>query len=345
MYDSEASSTTSSRRDGSEMKLPPQPKEESPSSSSADQQSKSTSRHPGNKTDSPGKRKRKRFSSETEDGRLIEAVTRNTDELTGKINWSAVYSAFPDRPKGTLKSRWANRLDPNLDHSPFTNEDDELLWKAHLELGHKWLEISIQYFHGKRAILTLRNRFFRNSAFRNYIANQYGPDAYQNQKMNADTLALAEKELKTKSKKKDEPSSPMSPKKKSGSPSKDGRRSPQTSCPVSTHSDFPPKGESIVDAAEAASSSNSIRESKEGSRHGYQQDASNIFTPDDDNLLWLAHVEHKKDWNKIKEEVFRDRRPINQIIGRWYHSEFIQFVHQKYGPNAYIQEARKTLGC
>ena len=53
--------------------------------------------------------------------------------------------------------RYVNYLDPNINRSPFTPEEDALLLARYNEFGPKWLKIST--FFSKRTGMTLKNRY------------------------------------------------------------------------------------------------------------------------------------------------------------------------------------------
>jgi hypothetical protein len=43
---------------------------------------------------------------------------------------------------GPCRERWHNQLDPNINHAPWTPEEEELLVKAHAEIGNRWADIA-----------------------------------------------------------------------------------------------------------------------------------------------------------------------------------------------------------
>lgn len=75
--------------------------------------------------------------------------TRHEDEIiiqyvqeNGTRNWRNLCSLLPGRIGKQCRERWRNHLDPSINHSPWTEEEDELLIKLHREYGNKWVTIS-----------------------------------------------------------------------------------------------------------------------------------------------------------------------------------------------------------
>jgi hypothetical protein len=75
---------------------------------------------------------------------------------------------LPDKMRKQIRDRWVNHLNPKLNHRPFTDEDDLILWKGQQKLGNKWVEISVNYFHSTRSDNHCRNRWY-SPAFRKFI--------------------------------------------------------------------------------------------------------------------------------------------------------------------------------
>lgn len=72
-----------------------------------------------------------------EDEVIIQYVKEN-----GTRNWRNLCSLLPGRIGKQCRERWRNHLDPSINHSPWTEEEDELLIKLHREYGNKWVKIS-----------------------------------------------------------------------------------------------------------------------------------------------------------------------------------------------------------
>jgi hypothetical protein len=68
-------------------------------------------------------------------------------------------------------------LNPNINHLPFSREDDLLLWEGHKKLGKRWVEISTKSFNSTRSENHIKNRWY-SASFKKFISNEFGPDAY-----------------------------------------------------------------------------------------------------------------------------------------------------------------------
>ncbi|EKE41769.1 hypothetical protein ENUP19_0051G0007 [Entamoeba nuttalli] len=94
-------------------------------------------------TEMKGIKKKKVAWKEEEDARLIKAV-----QEFGTDNWIAIQSTVMTRSIKECKKRYYNHLDPTIDGSGFTFEDDIIILKMVKEIGKKWIEIS-QHLAGK----------------------------------------------------------------------------------------------------------------------------------------------------------------------------------------------------
>lgn len=75
--------------------------------------------------------------------------TRQEDEIiinfvkeNGTKNWRKLCELLPGRIGKQCRERWRNHLDPNINHQPWTPEEDNLLIKYHEMYGNKWVQIS-----------------------------------------------------------------------------------------------------------------------------------------------------------------------------------------------------------
>lgn len=92
-----------------------------------------------------------------EEDTLIKLAVEISD---GAPNWDRLAERkFPLRTGALLRERWANHLDPDVDRSPFSREDDKGMHRAVDELGPKWKDISDKYFLGKRSEDQLEIRY------------------------------------------------------------------------------------------------------------------------------------------------------------------------------------------
>eukprot|EP00571_Detonula_confervacea_P010580 CAMPEP_0172306104 /NCGR_PEP_ID=MMETSP1058-20130122/7233_1 /TAXON_ID=83371 /ORGANISM="Detonula confervacea, Strain CCMP 353" /LENGTH=453 /DNA_ID=CAMNT_0013017885 /DNA_START=471 /DNA_END=1832 /DNA_ORIENTATION=- len=96
--------------------------------------------------------------------------------------WSDLASLhLPGRTGKQARDRWNNYLNPAINHLPFSPTEDLRLWKAHGDLGKKWTEIGIEKFHTTRSENQIKNRWY-SAAFKKYVAEEFGEDAYEDAK-------------------------------------------------------------------------------------------------------------------------------------------------------------------
>ncbi|KAG0055072.1 hypothetical protein BGZ83_009708 [Gryganskiella cystojenkinii] len=60
----------------------------------------------------------------------------------GAEKWVLIASRLGSRTGKQCRERWHNHLDPKIDKSPFTAQEDELIFKLFAQLGSKWAEMS-----------------------------------------------------------------------------------------------------------------------------------------------------------------------------------------------------------
>ena len=114
--------------------------------------------------------------TEAEDAMIIKAVTESTAKPF--TSWTALSEFLPGRTGKQIRERWFNSLDPNINKSPFTSEDDDLLWESHHKFGKKWVEIAAKAFHGFRSANQVKNRW-HSAKFKEIVLTKYGEGAYQ----------------------------------------------------------------------------------------------------------------------------------------------------------------------
>ena len=90
--------------------------------------------------------------------------TREEDEIiikfvkeNGTKNWRKLCDLLPGRIGKQCRERWRNHLDPNINHKPWTKEEDELLLKYHGMYGNKWVLLSSLI--PKRSDNAIKNRW------------------------------------------------------------------------------------------------------------------------------------------------------------------------------------------
>lgn len=72
-------------------------------------------------------------------------------------NWELISKKMPGRKIRQVRDRYLNYLSPNLNQSPYTREEDELLRKKIKEIGTKWVKLT-QFFN-QRTEISLKNRW------------------------------------------------------------------------------------------------------------------------------------------------------------------------------------------
>nr|AIT52209.1 MYB family protein [Jatropha curcas] len=72
-----------------------------------------------------------------EDEKLKELVERY-----GPHNWNAIAEKLQGRSGKSCRLRWFNQLDPRINRSPFTEEEEERLLASHRVHGNRWAVIA-----------------------------------------------------------------------------------------------------------------------------------------------------------------------------------------------------------
>jgi len=70
-----------------------------------------------------------------------ELLTQLMAEPSSAKNWAEVARRVPGRTAKQCRERWSLNLDPSINRSAWTKDEDDLLVKLHSELGNKWAEI------------------------------------------------------------------------------------------------------------------------------------------------------------------------------------------------------------
>ncbi|KAK8965255.1 Transcription factor MYB44 [Platanthera guangdongensis] len=63
-------------------------------------------------------------------------------EKHGPRNWSLISKSISGRSGKSCRLRWCNQLSPQVEHRPFTPEEDEIIVMAHHRFGNKWATIA-----------------------------------------------------------------------------------------------------------------------------------------------------------------------------------------------------------
>ncbi|KAI9371574.1 hypothetical protein BJX61DRAFT_548167 [Aspergillus egyptiacus] len=90
--------------------------------------------------------------TEAEDERLRRGIERHGTK------WAVVASVVGTRLPDQCSKRWSHAINPDIDHSPWTAVEDELLIHNVNKHGHYWQQIVSLYFPG-RTSLAAKNRY------------------------------------------------------------------------------------------------------------------------------------------------------------------------------------------
>ncbi|VVB18215.1 unnamed protein product [Arabis nemorensis] len=60
----------------------------------------------------------------------------------GPRNWTVISKSIPGRSGKSCRLRWCNQLSPQVEHRPFSSEEDETIARAHAQFGNKWATIA-----------------------------------------------------------------------------------------------------------------------------------------------------------------------------------------------------------
>lgn len=104
--------------------------------------------------------------------------TKEEDELLNKLidndpskHWGNIASKVPGRTPKQCRERWSLNLDPAINHSKFSPEEDDLLLRLHEQMGSRWAEIKCQF--ERRTENAVKTRFKSLSRAK---ARQWSPD-------------------------------------------------------------------------------------------------------------------------------------------------------------------------
>ncbi|KAJ8492815.1 hypothetical protein OPV22_014536 [Ensete ventricosum] len=71
-----------------------------------------------------------------------DEALRRLVERYGPKNWTLISRSIPGRSGKSCRLRWCNQLSPQVEHRPFTPEEDETIIRAHRRFGNKWATIA-----------------------------------------------------------------------------------------------------------------------------------------------------------------------------------------------------------
>ncbi|MBA0775710.1 hypothetical protein Gotri_010825, partial [Gossypium trilobum] len=66
----------------------------------------------------------------------------------GSRNWSLVSKSIPGRSGKSCRLRWCNQLSPDVEHRPFTPEENDTIVRAYTRFGNNWATIA-RFLNGR----------------------------------------------------------------------------------------------------------------------------------------------------------------------------------------------------
>lgn len=63
-------------------------------------------------------------------------------EQHGARDWSLISRSIPGRSGKSCRLRWCNQLSPQVEHRPFSPDEDDAIVRAHAKFGNKWATIA-----------------------------------------------------------------------------------------------------------------------------------------------------------------------------------------------------------
>lgn len=71
-----------------------------------------------------------------------DEALRRLVQTYGPRNWSVISKSIPGRSGKSCRLRWCNQLSPEVEHRPFSAEEDDTILQAHAKVGNKWAAIA-----------------------------------------------------------------------------------------------------------------------------------------------------------------------------------------------------------
>ena len=87
-----------------------------------------------------------------EDQQLLQWVQEH-----GAKDWTRIAENVPGRDQKQCRERWHNQLNPDINHGPWSENEDKILMDNHKTLGSKWSEY--RTFLPGRTYLAIRDRW------------------------------------------------------------------------------------------------------------------------------------------------------------------------------------------
>ncbi|KAJ6234275.1 myb protein-related [Anaeramoeba flamelloides] len=111
--------------------------------------------------------------------RTEDTLLKNAIKLFGETNWAQVSVFVNGRTSKQCRERWNNQLNPNINRTPFTVEEGEILIQKQKEIGNKWSTIS--QFFDRRTDNMLKNHW-HSLRVRKGLPNYYSPKKKNNKR-------------------------------------------------------------------------------------------------------------------------------------------------------------------
>jgi myb proto-oncogene protein len=71
-----------------------------------------------------------------------DEMLRRLVKSHGPRSWSVISKAIPGRSGKSCRLRWCNQISPEVEHRPFSLDEDQIIVKAHAKYGNKWATIA-----------------------------------------------------------------------------------------------------------------------------------------------------------------------------------------------------------
>ena len=136
----------------------------------------------------PTKHKRMNHKFTKEEDQKLKKLVNNY----GESAWDEIASLMPGRNPRQCHDRWCSYLSPNINNSPWTEEEDKRIIKLQAEFNGKWVQMS-KRFKG-RTDIQLRNRW-----------NVLKKTLFKGEKQKEENQKIEKQDLKKEMKEKSEP--------------------------------------------------------------------------------------------------------------------------------------------
>ncbi|KAJ6246293.1 homeodomain-like protein-related [Anaeramoeba flamelloides] len=134
-----------------------------------------------------------------------DELLKNSVAICGDLNWKIISSHIPKRTPKQCRERWKNKLDPSINHSGWTKEEDRILIEKQTIYGNSWSKIKT-YLPGRPDNM-IKNRW--NSTLKKQIElkkyeqilkKKREPKVKTKKNRKKNTKSMTKKKTKTKTK-------------------------------------------------------------------------------------------------------------------------------------------------